>query len=90
MKTFKSYILVAVAVLTIATLTACSNEDLAFSETPTQKNNEVTLTAILSPQNGTGTRSTMDDNGTKIVTAWEVGDKIWVNYDDAHTGTGTL
>jgi len=88
MKTFKSYILVAVAVLTIATLTACSNEDLAFSETPTQKNNEVTLTAILSPQNGTGTRSTMDDNGTKIVTAWEVGDKIWVNYDD--TGGNNL
>lgn len=82
MKTMKNYIWMAAITLTAATLTACSSDDLATKESPVQKNNVVTLTATLNTDGDGATRSTMNDNGTTITTAWEVGDKIWVNYDD--------
>lgn len=82
MKTMKNYIWMAAIALTAATLTACSSDDLATKESPVQKNNVVTLTATLNTDGDGATRSTMNDNGTTITTAWEVGDKIWVNYDD--------
>ena len=88
MKTIKNYIWMAAATMIVATLGACSSDDFAVKETPIQKDKTVTLTATLSPQNNTTLRSTMTDNGTTIVTGWEVGDKIWVNYND--TGDNNL
>lgn len=88
MKTIKNYIWMVAATMMVAALGACSNEDLAVEGTSVQQSKVVTLTATLSQQNGAETRSTMADNGTNIVTAWEVGDKIWVNYDD--TGSNNL
>ena len=88
MKTIKNYIWMAAVTMMVAALGACSNEDLAVENTPVQQSRVLTLTATLSQQNGAETRSTMADNGTNIVTAWEVGDKIWANYDD--TGGNNL
>ena len=82
MKTMKNYIWMAAIAMTAATFTACSSDELATKEAPVQKNNVVTLTATLNTDGDAATRSTMNDNGTTITTAWEVGDKIWVNYDD--------
>ena len=86
MKTLKSYIWMAAATMMVATFGACSSEDLTTNEspmTPEKQGKVVTLTATLGPKDGTTTRSVMTDNldGT-ISTAWEVGDKIWVNYDN--------
>ena len=82
MKTMKNYIWMAAATVMVATMTACSNEDLAISETPVPKSKVLTLVATLDSDGSGATRSTMTDNGTTISTVWEVGDKIWVNYDD--------
>ena len=86
MKTLKSYIWMAAATMMVATFGACSSEDLTTNEspmTPEKQGKVVTLTATLGPKDGTTTRSVMTDNldGT-ISTAWEVGDKICVNYDN--------
>ena len=82
MKTIKNYIWMAAIALTAAALGSCSNDDFAVEESPLQQNKVLTLVATLSPQNESQTRSTMTDNGTKIITAWEVGDKLWVAYQD--------
>ena len=81
MKAINTLSLAALA-LTATTFLACSNDNLTIENNPTKQDNVVTLVATLSSENGTETRSVMTDNGTTISTAWEVGDKIWVNYDD--------
>lgn len=72
------------AILTLAAaMVSCSVlDDPVANRTPESGDNICTLVATLSPEDGTGTRSVMTDNGTYISTSWEVGDKIWVNYDD--------
>ena len=42
----------------------------------------ISLTTTLSVQGLPPTRSTMTDTGSGITAAWEVGDKVWVRYDD--------
>ncbi len=42
----------------------------------------LSLTTTLSVQGLPPTRSTMTDTGSGITAAWEVGDKVWVSYDD--------
>lgn len=42
----------------------------------------ISLTTTLSVQGLPPTRSTMTDTGSGITAAWEVGDKVWVSYDD--------
>ena len=86
MKTMKNYIWMAAMALTAATLTACSSDDLTINEATVQKDRVLTLVATLDSNADATTRSTMTDNGTTITTAWEVGDKIWVNYDKAGGG----
>lgn len=75
-------LLMAAITFTSASFLACSNDNLTIENTPTKQDNIVTLVATLSSENGAETRSDMTDNGTTITTAWEVGDKIWVSYDD--------
>lgn len=75
-------LLMAAITLTSASFLSCSNDNLKIENNPTKQDNVVTLVATLSSENGAETRSDMTDNGTTIATAWEVGDKIWVNYDD--------
>lgn len=65
---------------------ACSVKEnvIVNEETPNVKESKVyTLVTTLSPISGVETRSVMTDNldGT-ISTDWEVGDKVWVNYDN--------
>jgi len=72
----------AAATMMVATFGACSNDDLAVEETPALNSKILTLTTTLEADGGSTTRSTMTDEGTSISTAWEVGDKIWVNYDN--------
>ena len=50
MKTVKSCIWMAAATMLVATLGACSNDDITAIQTPVQKGNVVTLTATLSPK----------------------------------------
>lgn len=78
------------AILTLAAaMVSCSVlDDPVANRTPESGDNICTLVATLSPEDGTGTRSVMTDNGTYISTSWEVGDKVWVNYDD--TGDNNL
>ena len=83
MKTMKHIIWMVAIVLTATTWTACSNEEeLTVTEQPAQSRT-FTVTTTLSPRNGAATRSTMADNGDGSISAeWEVGDQIWVGYDD--------
>ena len=81
MKTINTLLIAALS-LTATTFLACSNDNLTIENSPTKQDNVVTLVATLSSENGAETRSVMTDNETTISTAWEVGDKIWVNYDD--------
>lgn len=79
----------AATLVLAAALGACTLLEMPMAEeTPFQKPNILTLVTTLSPMDGTETRSVMTDNGTTISTGWEVGDKIWVNYDD--TGDNNL
>ena len=62
---------------------ACSvKEDPIIEETPVQGSKVYTLVTTLSPANNPETRSIMTDNGSTVSTDWQVGDKIWVNYDN--------
>ena len=83
MKTIKNYIWMAAIALTVATLTACSNDDFAANETPMQKSNIVTLTATLSPKEGDGITRALTENGNKIEASWAVDEEVCVKYTDA-------
>lgn len=88
MKT-RGFIIWATALVLAAILGSCSLLEMPVTEeAPVQKPNILTLVTTLSPMDGTETRSVMTDNGTTISTDWEVGDNIWVNYDD--TGDNNL
>ena len=87
MKAMKYYIGLAALMLVAACTVEPLDSSIPIDETVSQ-GNVVTLTATLRPQNSPDTRSIMTDNGTTISTTWEVGDKIWVNYDD--TGDNNL
>lgn len=72
----------AIAVMATAANACSVKEDPINEQNPVPDSKVVTLVAKLEPQDSPDTRSVMTDNGTTITTAWEVGDKIWVNYDD--------
>lgn len=79
----KLNILAAIAILAAA-VSACSVKESPVNEPiPAPESKVVTLVATLEPTSGPATRSTMTDNGTTIAADWEVGDKIWVNYNDS-------
>ena len=83
MKTIKHIIWMAAIALTAATWTACSNDDEPTTAEQPAQPRIYTVTTTLSPRNGATTRSTMTDNGNGSISAeWQVGDKIWVGYDD--------
>ena len=91
MKTRKIVICMATSALMSATFIACSNEGDFFEgnevkqlevDTPASTDNVMTLVATLENNVDPETRSVMTDNGTNVTTTWELGDKIWVNYDD--------
>ena len=82
MKAIKYYIGLAALVLAAAASACSVKEDPINEQTPVPDSKVVTLVATLEPQNSPDTRSVMTDNGTTVSTTWEVGDKIWVNYDD--------
>ena len=69
----KIYLKMAAVLFVAALAGACSK----LQEKPV-----FTLTTTLSPQGESLTRSVMADTGSGIATTWEVGDYIWVNYDD--------
>ncbi len=75
MKTIKHIIWMAALVLTVATWSACSNNDaLAVTEEPVQPRT-YTVTTTLSPKGGAQTRSTMTDNGDGSISAeWNEND----------------
>ncbi len=85
------FYLIATLALAAAMMVSCSQEtqlpvdepNSAIKETssPEIENNVFTLVATLSPRNGIETKS-LTDNGTTIGASWELGDKIWVNFDD--------
>jgi len=72
-------------------LASCSDVN-AFKEENGIRGDVITLTTQLSSKSGVATRGTMTDNGSGITSAWETGDKVWVNYelstddDDVPTG----
>ena len=73
----------AAIALTAATWTACSNDDEPTTAEQPAQPRIYTVTTTLSPRNGATTRSTMTDNGDGSISAeWQVGDKIWVGYDN--------
>ena len=79
----KLNILAAIAILAAA-VSACSVKENPVNEPiPAPESKVVTLVATLEPTSAPATRSTMTDDGTSIIADWEVGDKVWVNYDDA-------
>ena len=81
LKTMKHIIWMAALALTVATWSACSNEDEPTTAEQPAQSRTYTVTTTLSPKGGVGTRSTMTDNGDgSISTTWEVGDQIWVLY----------
>lgn len=83
MKNLNRIIWMAVIAVMAAAASACSvKEDPINEQTPVPDSKVVTLVATLEPQNSPDTRSVMTDNGTTVSTTWEIGDKIWVNYDD--------
>lgn len=80
-----------ILIFAMVSLASCS--DVGASEEENGKQGDViTLTTQLSSRSGVATRGTMTDNGSSITSAWEVGDKVWVNYelatDDAGNPTG--
>ena len=90
MKNLKAFFGCAVLSVTVAILASCSvKENPMAPEMPLQGSKTYTLVVTLSPDNTATTRSTMTENldGT-LSTTWEVGDVIWVNYDD--TGDNNL
>ena len=89
MKTVKSFIWMAAATMMVATLGACSNDDLTDIEIPIQiqKGNVVTLTATLSPKDGATTRALTDPGDGTLNSAWAEGEELEVMYEDTHGGT---
>lgn len=87
MKTVKSYIWMAAATMLVATLGACSNDDLAAIETPVQKGKIVTLTATLGPKDGATMRALTDPGDGTLNSTWTVGEELEVMYEDTHGGT---
>lgn len=88
MKTIKHIIWMAVLTLTVATWSACSNNDaLAVTEEPVQPRT-YTVTTTLSPKGGAQTRSTMTDNGDGSISAeWQENDQLSVYYYVSPSGT---
>ena len=76
MKTKKTYLKMAALLMVAAVTGSCSK---------LQEKTVFTLTVTLSPQEGLLTRSIIADTGTGIATTWEVGDYIWVSYEDIHS-----
>ena len=87
MKTVKSCIWMAAATMLVATLGACSNDDITAIQTPVQKGNVVTLTATLSPKDGETTRALTDPGDGTLTSAWAIGEELEVMYEDTHGGT---
>lgn len=80
----------ALALAAAASVSCSVLEDPVADRAPESQMNVYTLVATLSPEDsGVGTRSVMTDNGTTISTSWEVGDKIWVNYEDTGNNNRT-
>lgn len=73
MKTMNTYLKMAALLAAVAVAGACSKSHTT---------RVYTLTATLSQQGNQLTRSTMTENGSGIATAWDVGDYIWVSYED--------
>lgn len=69
----KTYLKMAALLMAAAVAGAC---------TKSQEKPVFTLTTTISPQEDLLTRSIMADTGSGIATTWEVGDYIWVDYDD--------
>lgn len=89
MKAIKNYLWMVAVTMMAVFLGACSSDDMTVNEAPIRKSQVLTLVTTLSPiTENANMRSTMTDNGTSISTAWEVDDKIWVNYED--TGGNNL
>lgn len=78
MKTKKTYLKMAALLMVAAVAGSCSK---------LQEKTVFTLTVTLSPQEGLLTRSIIADTGTGIATTWEVGDYIWVSYEDIHSNS---
>ena len=83
------------AVAMMAAVSSCSVKENPADEPVAMSENKVmTLVVTLEQKTDPDTRSVMTDNGTTISTAWEVGDKVWVNYDDTGdnnvVATGTV
>ena len=71
------------AIVVMVAASACSvMEDPANEPVAASGSKVATLVVTLEPGANPDTRSVMNDNGTSVSTAWEAGDKIWVNYDD--------
>lgn len=77
----------AAATMLVATLGACSNDDLTAIETPIQKGKVVTLTATLSPKDGETTRTLTDPGDGTLNSTWAIGEELEVKYKDTHGGT---
>lgn len=73
MKTKNTYLKMTALLLAAAVAGAC---------TKSQEKPVFTLTTMLSSQEDLLTRSIMADTGSGIATTWEVGDYVWVDYDD--------
>ena len=87
MKTIKNYIWIAAATMMVAILGACSSDDLTVKETPIQKGKTITLTATLSPKDGTTMRALSDPNDGTIHSEWAVDEELLVSYqktDDSY------
>ena len=87
MKTVNSCIWMAAATMLVATLGACSNDDITAIQTPVQKGKVVTLTATLSPKDGATTRALSDPGDGTLTSAWAIGEELEVMYEDTHGGT---
>ena len=91
MNTMKHIIWMAALVLTVATLSACSNDDEPTAAEQPAQSRTFTVTTTLSPRNGAATRSTMTDNGDGSISAeWQVGDQLLAFYaDNSASGSAT-
>lgn len=78
MKTINTFRWIAALSCMIAALGSCSK----LQDNRMQDPKTVTLSATLSPKADIVTRSTMAEEGGSIITNWEIGDYVWVSYED--------
>lgn len=75
MKATKIFMMAALAL----TFAACSNDDNEFAQQP--DNNEITITATVSSDDGATTRALSID-GSNIASTWEADDQFAILYND--------